>query len=403
MASTYWSGQRYAPDPNLGIMAPQAQGLDSLDAFLEQALDPSKTASGLDLGKYMEGVNIAPGGLGNQAAIDQNIGSANTILSRLYASDPSLFRGGQFNPWSSFADWNARQNQREGFNEGAGLGDFIGSIPGELFRVGGELASERGVQALALAAAGGSMLGGGAAAPAAAPAGGAAGGTGITTGARGVTGLTQGAAGASGLAAAPAAGTALAPGFFAAESLAPTGGASGGPPPAGGAGAGITLSQIAAGAIPAAFGAFGANQQANQYGALANQYMAMGAPYRSRLSDLYSDPEDWLNSPEVQIPVQQGTNILARSLSTKGNPTGSGNALQELQNYASKQLFDRLGSEKDRLAGFGGLSAYNSAAPSAANAQIGAQKGIYDAIGAGAADIFNPPRRYNLQDLLRGY
>jgi hypothetical protein len=129
--------------------------------------------------------------------------------------------------------------------------------------------------------------------------------------------------------------------------------------------------------------------------------MAMGAPYRSRLSDLYNNPDDFLNSKEVQIPVQQGTNLLARSLSTKGNPFGSGNALQELQNYASNQLFSRLGQEKDRLAGFGGLSAYNQAAPSAASAEIGAQKGIYDAIGAGAADIFNPARRYTLQDLMR--
>jgi hypothetical protein len=87
-------------------------------------------------------------------------------------------------------------------------------------------------------------------------------------------------------------------------------------------------------------------------------------------------------------------------LSVQGNPAGSGNALHEIQNYASNQLFGRLGQEKDRLAGFGGLTAYNAAAPGAATGAVNAQRGVFDAIGAGAADVFNPrPKPISLSDI----
>lgn len=155
--------------------------------------------------------------------------------------------------------------------------------------------------------------------------------------------------------------------------------------------------------LPGLLGAFGSYQQSQDYKDLANQYMGMGAPYRGRLEQLYQNPSSFLQSPEVMAPIQQGTNALAHSLSVKGNPAGSGNALQELQNYASTQLFNRLGQEKDRLGGFGGLTQYNQAAPAAASNAIGAQGNIYGDLGGAAADIFNPPRRYRLEDLLRAY
>lgn len=155
--------------------------------------------------------------------------------------------------------------------------------------------------------------------------------------------------------------------------------------------------------VPGLIGAAGASSQAEDFEDLANQYSNMGAPYRGRLAELYGNPEAFLNSPEVRAPIQQGTNMLARSLSVGGNPAGSGNALQELQNYTSNQLFSRLGQEKDRLGGFGGLTAYNQAAPQAAQNVIGAQGNVYSNLGGAAADIFNPPRRYRLEDFLRAY
>lgn len=189
------------------------------------------------------------------------------------------------------------------------------------------------------------------------------------------------------------------------------GGSSGGGSASGGGGLGggswLTddqswLAALARG-VPGLLGALGAASQAEDYEDLAHQYQQMGEPYRNRLAQLYADPTAFLNSPEVRQPIQQGTDMLAHSLSVKGNPAGSGNALQELQNYASTQLFNRLGQEKDRLGGFGGLTAYNQAAPQAASNVIGAQGDIYSNLGGATADIFNPQRRYTLQDLLRAY
>lgn len=165
---------------------------------------------------------------------------------------------------------------------------------------------------------------------------------------------------------------------------------------------------------PAALGALGAYQQGNTLKDLAKQQdarwremMGMGAPYRSKLADLYGNPNAFLSSQEVQVPVQQGTDALARSLSTKvGNPIGNPGAMSEIQNYASNQLFGRLGQEKDRLAGFGGLSAYNQAGASGGNNSLQAQmagmnadSGIWNSIGSGLANYFNPPS--SLESILK--
>lgn len=140
-------------------------------------------------------------------------------------------------------------------------------------------------------------------------------------------------------------------------------------------------------------GLYGANVAADQtqaYRDMAAQYAGYGAPYRQRLSDLYANPSGFLQSQEVQKPVQMGSDIMARSLSTQGNPVGSGNALQQLQSYSADQLFGRLGQEKDRLGGFGGLSGYNQAAPQAQQAAIQSMSNAPNVIGATASSIFNP-------------
>ena len=168
----------------------------------------------------------------------------------------------------------------------------------------------------------------------------------------------------------------------------------------GGTGQGLSLASLLGGITPAALGAYASNQQTNSLDNLANKYMAMGEPYRQSLGLLYSNPSSFLNSDAVRVPVQQGTDMLARSLSTQGNPTGSGNALTELQRYSSDQLFSRLGQEKDRLAGFGGLSAYSGAAPQASTNAINSNANMYNAIGAGAADIFTP-KQNTLADLIK--
>ena len=163
------------------------------------------------------------------------------------------------------------------------------------------------------------------------------------------------------------------------------------------ASAGITgtaadIAQVLGGAIPGLLGAYASSRATDQYKGLADQFASYGAPYRQRLSDLYANPSGFLSSDEVQKPVQMASDIMARSLSTQGNPTGSGNALQQLQSYSADQLFGRLGQEKDRLAGFGGLSAYNQAAPSAAASVIGSSNNTANALGAATNNIFSPPQ-----------
>ena len=145
-------------------------------------------------------------------------------------------------------------------------------------------------------------------------------------------------------------------------------------------------------AIPGLLGAYASSRATDQYKGLADQFASYGAPYRQRLSDLYANPSGFLSSQEVQKPVQMASDIMARSLSTQGNPTGSGNALQQLQSYSADQLFGRLGQEKDRLAGFGGLSAYNQEAPSAAANVISSSNNTANALMAGANNVFNPPK-----------
>jgi hypothetical protein len=160
----------------------------------------------------------------------------------------------------------------------------------------------------------------------------------------------------------------------------------------GAAGGSDTLSQIIAALGPSILGVIGSGQQTAAYERLANQYAGYGAPYRQRLADLYADPSSFLKSPEVTGPVQQASDIAAHSLSTGGNPIASGNSLQQLQDYSANQLFGRLGDEKNRLANFGGLSTFNSAAPGAATSAINSNAGAFNSAGAGLANIFNPPQ-----------
>lgn len=157
-------------------------------------------------------------------------------------------------------------------------------------------------------------------------------------------------------------------------------------------GNGASLSSLLGKLGAAGLGAYASNQQSNALNDLAGRYEGYGAPYRARLSSLMANPDSFINSNEVQVPVQQGTNALMRSLSTSGNPFGSGNALQQGQNYASNSFYDKLQGKENQLAAFGGLANFNSAAPGASTAAIGAQGNAANAIGAGLNDIFNPPK-----------
>jgi len=157
-------------------------------------------------------------------------------------------------------------------------------------------------------------------------------------------------------------------------------------------GQGLDMTKLLGQLAATGLGIYGANRQASQIGALSQQYAGYGAPYRAMLAQSYADPNGFLaNSPDIQASVKQGTDALARSLSTGGNPTGSGAALQQLQNYATQGLYGQLGNERNRLANFGGLSNFNAAAPGLAGQQITAQGGALNALGSGISSITNPP------------
>lgn len=154
----------------------------------------------------------------------------------------------------------------------------------------------------------------------------------------------------------------------------------------GAAAGGINLGAL----LGAGLGYAGSKEQTDAYKDLAQQYINMGQPYRDQLSQLYANPDTFLHSAAVTTPVQMGTDALAKALSVKGNPFGSGTALQSLQDYATQGLYGQLSSEKDRLANYGGLAKFSSAAPSASMAGINASGGMYDAAGYGLANLMSP-------------
>lgn len=152
---------------------------------------------------------------------------------------------------------------------------------------------------------------------------------------------------------------------------------------------------------PGVISAIGNNNTSNSLNDLAKDYMAMGQPYRDRLAATYTDPGAFLNSPEVQASLNLGTNALSRALSTQGNPAGSGRALTEIQNYATQNLYGQLGNERNRLANFGGLSSFNSAAPTTTAAAINSNGNVWSNLGSAFSNVMNPSQNLSLNDILR--
>ena len=143
----------------------------------------------------------------------------------------------------------------------------------------------------------------------------------------------------------------------------------------------------------AAYGADASDRQTDAYKELAEKYMAMGAPYRDELAAISTDPNKFYEGPAAQ----EGLEAVLRRLSVNGNPAGSPYS----QSLALGSLYDKYGQERDRLAGFGGLTAYNSAAPGAAATAIGSTSNTYNALGAGAADLFGARKQRSLAEILR--
>ena len=128
-----------------------------------------------------------------------------------------------------------------------------------------------------------------------------------------------------------------------------------------------------------------------------DEYKGFGAPGRQRLADLYANPNSFLTSDRVRLPVEQATRLRANALSTQGNPAVSPNANQEIQTFAANTLFDKFGQEADRYAREGGLTAYNQAAAGYTPSATPNNSQAYQTLGGVVGDIFNPPKSYAQQ------
>lgn len=164
------------------------------------------------------------------------------------------------------------------------------------------------------------------------------------------------------------------------------------------------LGAIITGALrgaPAAAGAYGASQQAEAYKELANKYMALGEPSRARYEASFQPGFSMANEPGFSDALALTTKETLHQLSPEmGNPAGSPNAwAQTLKDVSAKFTMPALNEYRRLNAGAGGLASLTAAAPGAESAGIKAQGGVYDSLGAGLADVFNPPR--SLSDILR--
>ncbi len=197
----------------------------------------------------------------------------------------------------------------------------------------------------------------------------------------------------------------------------PTGGisAAGGGTAAGGAAGGSALSRLLDGGgtasdwldlagrlAPSVLGAYASNEQSKDLAALGDKYFNVGAPSRARYEASYAPGFSMAMDPGYTDALDQTTKSFLHKASITGNPADSPNAWQQtLKDVNSQLAYPALQDYRRTNAGTGGLAALTSAAPGLDTQSVNAQKGVYDAIGAGAADIFNPPK--SLSDILRDY
>lgn len=151
---------------------------------------------------------------------------------------------------------------------------------------------------------------------------------------------------------------------------------------------------------PAALGAYASNRQSQKLEDLAGKYMEFGAPSRARYEGSFDPSFTMMSDPGYKGALDDTTKAFLHKASIAGNPADSPNAWQQtLSDVNAKFAYPALQDYRRTNLGAGGLAALTSAAPGLDTGAVNAQRGIYDAIGGGIADVFNPPRR--LEDLLR--
>ncbi len=153
------------------------------------------------------------------------------------------------------------------------------------------------------------------------------------------------------------------------------------------------LMSAGGGLAAAGLGAYASNKQAGSLQALNQQYMNMGAPSRGRYEASYQPGFTMANDPGYTDALNQASKATLHGLSVQGNPAGSPNAWnQSMTDLYQKTAYPALQNYRNQNAATGGIASFSAAAPAAATGAIGAQGNVYNAIGGGLNDIFNPPK-----------
>lgn len=151
------------------------------------------------------------------------------------------------------------------------------------------------------------------------------------------------------------------------------------------------LKQAIGRGAPAVLGAVAANRQADSLADLAKQYMDLGAPSRARYESSFDPNFTMANDAGYMDSLNQTSKASMHALSVNGNPAGSPNAWgRTMQDVYEKTAYPALQNYRNTNANAGGIASLQTAAPGAATGAITAQGNVFNAVGAGANDIFNP-------------
>ena len=162
---------------------------------------------------------------------------------------------------------------------------------------------------------------------------------------------------------------------------------------------GQDLLSVGGAVAPGILGYLGAGEQSDAYRDVANQYLGIGAPYRSTLEASYRPDFDLGAQPGYGDAFNRMADISARSYSSKfGNPAGSPSAQAGILGDVWQQGYlPALASYRGQLGQFGGLGLNTAGAGSLGGA--GVAGGKYDAIGYGLGSLMNPQPKW--QDIFK--
>lgn len=164
-------------------------------------------------------------------------------------------------------------------------------------------------------------------------------------------------------------------------------------------GLGVAATRALGTAASTGLGVAGSNQQAGALDALSRRYESYGAPSRARYEASFAPGFTMASDPGYSDALDQTTKAFLHKASIGGNPAGSPNAWEQtLKDVNSSFAFPALQAYRGLNANAGGIAGSSATSANFAGGAVNAGRGVYDALGAGAADIFNPKK--SLADLM---